>query len=258
MKHTFLIAMTALLLVAGLSSCQTEKKGNSIICLPDFSSSRDRSTVEWYRETIKRNILMNMGPKDELTVLPIDFNSETASAEIFTVSFARNDYSNLYGGLQNDEIEAKNHADSVAAQYGKFDSLFEAAYLQRSALPPGTDIIGALRQARKYIVGKNKVNTIVLMCDMLLYVNKETDFEHHLNQDGEIAHYLSLMEKVPLDDCNVIVLTGPQPHIRPEKFQVVKRFWEQYFAQCHAKLLDYSSGATMKVEQALADYSQSK
>ena len=246
------ITLSAIAACSLLSSCKHEPQIPPVNCisLVDFSPSRDISVIRWYRETIQHSILESMGAKDRAIVLPIDFNSETSGQEIFTVDFSKNDYSNEYAGLQKDEIERQNHLDSVHAAALHFNQSFETVRQYRAQLTGGTDIFGALPQCKKYCVPGYR-NIVVIFSDMLQYTNSVWNFEDHLNTPAEIEHYLSIAEKIDLDGVEIIVITGAQNDMRPEKYNTVKTFWMKYFIQCHARLLDYSSGATSKLEESL-------
>ena len=225
----------------------------NIIVLVDFSLSRDSANILWFKETIIRYVIENMGPKDKVVILPVDFNSETSSQEIFTVNFSKNDYSNEFAGLQKDEIERQNHLDSVHGAVLQFELLFDSAWHQRSLLRGGTDIFGGLRICRKYYLTYCK-NLLVVFSDMLQFTDRAVwNFEDHLNGKDEIEHYLSISDKVDLQGMQAIVLTGKQDSMRPEKFLAVKAFWEQYFIQkCGDSILDYSSGAVTKLAELIS------
>jgi hypothetical protein len=235
------------------SSCKHHQQPKNIIVLPDLSDSRDSAIINWYEETTKNSVLARMGTKDRLTVLPVDHNSETWGQEIFKIDFSKNDYRNEYAGLQSNEVEKKNFADSVATAIQQFEISFNAARTSRISFNKGTDILGALKQAQKYFIPGDK-NIIVLLSDMLQATDKtKMDFENHFNDLDEIDHYLSSAEKTDLRNMHIIVLTGAQSRIKPEKFSVIKSFWEKYFVQCHGQLVDYSSGAVSILEEHLSD-----
>lgn len=256
MKKTTTILVFALLSAFGSCTfCSHEELAPStnIIVLVDLSKSRDTTILCWYKEIIKHSILENMGTKDHLVMLPIDFNSETSSEELFKVNFAKNDYSSEFGGLQKDEQEHENHMDSVHAAELRFEPVFQTALQKREGSRGGTDIFGAIAQSAKYVVPDCK-NVLVIMSDMLQYTDKATwNFEEHLNDTGEIQHYLSMAQKIDLQNVQVIVLCGAQNNMQPNKFATIRLFWEQYFQKkCTTHLIDYSSGAVTKLEELLA------
>lgn len=248
------IILSAIVLLS-IASCEKQKSMN-VICLVDFSKTIEGSTVNWYKKTIEEGILRKEGFKDRLTVLPIDFGSQTASEEIFKVDFSKNNYENEFAGLQADEVKMKNHQDSIGSAIKKFNISFSNARITRAGFDKGTDIFGALKQAEKYF-DPEKVNLIVVFSDMLQFTDKtRMNFENHLNSSDEIEKHLSIADKADLSNIQVIVLTGVQSNIRPEKFNVVKSFWEKYFQNCNGNLIDYSSGAVTRMEELISNQSQ--
>lgn len=232
-------------------SCK-EKPSTNIVCLVDFSQTIDSGTVSWYKKTIANNVLKQMGFKDRIIILPVDLGSQTASEELFKVDFSKNDYTNEFAGLQSDEVELKNHKDSVRASIHTFALSFEKTRKSRINFDKGTDIFGALKQAQKY-KGTENHNIIVIFSDMLQYTDRnKMNFENHLNSLNEIDKNLTLADKADLSKTHIIVLTGMQSKIKPEKFNVIKSFWEKYFLTCNGQLIDYSSGAVSKLEGLLS------
>jgi hypothetical protein len=232
-----------------LASCERNQV-TTVICFIDLSS-RDSATIEWYKETFKAQVLRNMPSNSRLVVLPIDYFSQSGSTEIITVDFSKNQYGNEYSGLQSAEIEAQNHQDSVSVAIQAFDREFQRERNHRLLLSEGTDLFGALAQARKYAVPGQRT-IIVLLSDMMEYSDKrQMNFEASLNSADEIEHYLGKAEKVDLEGMEIVVLTGLHRTMQPEKYQVLKAFWEKYFAQCKGKLIDYSSGAVSKLQEVL-------
>jgi len=251
-------SLILIILIAALSlplSCTrsgTTVQPKNIIVLVDFSLSRDTANIRWYMETIARYVVDNMGPKDRIIILPLDFNSETSSTEIFRVDFSKNDYSSEFAGLQKDEMEKQNHLDSVQSAIQQFKQLFEIARQKRALLRGGTDIFGGLKICRKYYVPGSR-NILVICSDMLQFTDRNVwNFEEHLTSKDEVEHYLSIAEKVDLQGMQTVVLTGAQDSMRPEKFNAVKAFWEAYFIKCNDTIVDYSSGAVSKLEELIS------
>ena len=248
-----IIIIAAISLPISCTHSGTTEQPKNIIVLIDFSQSRDTATLRWYKEVIIRYVIDNMGPKDRIIILPLDFNSETSSQEIFRVNFSKNDYTNEFAGLQKDEIEKQNHLDSVHSAVQQFEQLFETARHQRSLLRGGSDIFGGLKICHKYYAPGFR-NILVVCSDMLQFTDRTAwNFEDHLNTKSEVEHYLSIAEKIDLQGMETIVLTGAQDSMRPEKFNAVKAFWESYFIQkCNDTIVDYSSGAVSKLEELIS------
>jgi hypothetical protein len=246
----FVITLSMSITLCSLTSCE-HTQVTTVICFVDFSSSRDSAVINWYRETIKTNLLRNLSQTARLIVLPVDYNSMTSSRELFKTDFSKNEYHNEFAGLQSHEVERKNHQDSISAILPHFDLVFETESKKRMQLHAGTDIFGALKQCSKYTMPGQKT-LVVIFSDMLQFTDKaKMNFEDHLNSTADIEQYLSSAEKIDLKNMQFIVLTGAQNDMKPEKFSVVKKFWEKYIAQCNGELVDYSSGAVSKLEESL-------
>jgi len=247
-----LIVIAALSLPISCTRGGTTEQPKNIIVLIDFSLSRDTANIRWYMETIMHYVIANMGPKDKIIILPVDFNSETSSSELFRVDFSKNDYSSEFAGLQKDEMEKQNHLDSVQAAAQQFKQVFEIVRQGRSLLRGGTDIFGGLKISRKYYAPGCK-NIVVICSDMLQFTDRAVwNFEDHLNSKDEVEHYLSIAEKIDLQGMQTIVLTGAQDSMKPEKFNAVQAFWKAYLMKCNDTVVDYSSGAVSKLEQLIS------
>lgn len=244
------ICILALVTISLFASCGKEKQVN-IICLVDFSKTIASSTVDWYGTTIESNVIGQMGFQDRLIVLPIDFGSQTASQELYKVDFSKNNYHNEYAGQDADDLEIASHRDSLNSAIKKFSRTFENVPNDRASFDKGTDIFGALKQAQKYI-DTNANNIIIIFSDMLQYTNATSmNFEDNMNSIKDIEKHLALSDKADLNNTSILVLTGIQQNIPPEKFNCVKSFWEQYFKKCKGELIDYSSGAVSQLENVL-------
>lgn len=233
-----------------LSACKNEQQPKNFIVPIDFSSSRDSTIINWYGETVVNSLLQQAGMKDKLTILPVDFNSELWSQEIFKIDFSQFEYGNEFAGLQKDEIEKKNFQDTVTGAIRNFTICFDSARNERKGFDRGSDVLGALKQCQKYVSAHHQ-NIIVLFCDMQQYSGKrDFDLENNLKEE-KIQKYLDTIEPIDLGNSKIIVLTGPQINISATKFNLVKRFWEEYFKKCNAELIDYSTGAVSKLEETV-------
>lgn len=245
-----LISYLLLLLVIIMnSSCKEELLTRNFIVPIDFSVSREKETITWYRETVKETILKKMNSHDRIVVLPIDHKSEVWGEEVFTVDFSRGDYSNEFAGLQGDEVAQNNLQDSVRSAIELFDKRFIAVQESRIQFSMGTDVFGALRESHKYL-RTDCENIIIIFSDMLQASAKERiDFENRLNSENDIEAFLGLVEPIELSGVKVMILTGPQTNVTTKKYRAVKMFWEQYFQKCNAQLLGYSSGGVTQLEE---------
>ncbi|MBL7738470.1 MAG: hypothetical protein JNK14_04575 [Chitinophagaceae bacterium] len=251
MKHITQSVITGIAMSV-LISCKQERMPKNIIVPADLTNSRDSLTISWYKERITNSILGKMTTKDIITILPVDHSSELWGKEIFRYDFSGNVYSNEYAGLQAKETEKKNFQDSLVSVSKQFERSFDVARNERVGFNNGTDVFGALRLCQKYFLPYHQ-NVIVMLTDMQQVTDRNSmNFEKQLNTEKEIELFLQKAEKVNLENSQVVVLTGPQIAISKEKFAAIRKFWEKYFIQNNARLVDYSTGATAKLEQVIS------
>lgn len=249
MKSTINLFLLAAI-TAAFTTCQSKKEQAKNYIIPvDFSSSRDSSVIAWYKATIVTSILNKAGSKDKVIVLPVDRHSELWGQEIFKVDYGEYEYGNEHAGLQREQIERKNFSDTVNSAASRFITLFEAAQLQRKGSANGTDILGSLRQCQKYLSADYQ-NVIVFLSDMEQSTEKgELDLERKDLSKLALDASIEKAERIDLDNCKIVVLTGPQVKTSPANFNLVKGFWTDYFTKCKAQLIDYSSAAVTKLEE---------
>jgi hypothetical protein len=223
----------------------------NIVGLVDLSSSRDSAMLDWYKWVIKTAIFPNLGKLDRITIIPVDCFSLTASTEIVSLDFSTISYGNEYNGLQGEQVENKNHQDSVQAIIARLDAAFASTISERGNFQKGTDIFNALRGAKRYLMPGAR-NIIILLSDMQQFSDKDSmNFEDHLNTKEEIETYLQKCESIDLIKADVLVLTGRTNEITAQKFAILQSFWEAYFKKCDAHLLDYSSEAVSVLQKTL-------
>jgi hypothetical protein len=225
-----------------LVQCNTETRTpRNIVVLIDLSSSRNSSVQQWYIWVIKAVIFPSLKKDDHITIIPVDRNSLTASKEILSIDFSKFHYGNEYNGLQGDQVENKNHQDSIRAITARLDPSFAATVRERIDFQKGTDIFNALKGSKRYLV-PNSRNILILLCDMQQYTDKNTmNFEDHLNQQADVEKFLQKSDSIDLVKAKIIVLTGHSSNISAKKFGALRSFWEGFFAKSNCELLDYSS-----------------
>jgi len=239
------IIFTAILAVC-LFGCAKEQAviPNNIIVAVDLSGSRDSLAQVRYRDLIETIVLPQLGMHDRITVLPIDNGSQTATQEIFAKNFGLNNYSNEFAGFNSAENEQRWHQDSVAAAVREFDASFSAIIKDRAALRAGTDIMGALRVAKKYYVPAAR-NLLMCLSDMQ-QSSGGVEFAKPLAEEQPTGQRIQL----PVTDLagfDLIVVTGREDNTDVNKYLAIETFWTRYFEYSKAHLVDYSSGSTAKV-----------
>lgn len=241
-----------------ISSCDikwpffTSENPVNIICLVDFSSSIPEQTISSYKDIITYSINKNLSNKDKLLVLPIDYASQTSSTEIFTIDYSKFNFEKEFASpQQKEQLEKKaldNFKDSISK---KIDSSFNNAVINRQQYSGGTDIIGALKECRKYVLD-NSINLIVILSDMIQETDKIKLPE--LKGEKDVINLVEKTDKVELGIIDVIVLTGDQPGLPQSQFDKTKMFWSKYFDKCGINLVDYSSGGRSVLTEKLAKY----
>jgi len=241
-KFTLYLILILLIAVTFYSCSKSKAKENiNIICLVDFSKSIPPKTLDWYKNVIKNTIIANLGEEDKITVLPIDYGSQTSSSEIFMADFSKQSFSKEFDSpLQQDKIvkrRMKIFVDSVVVLFG---SAFEKAKSERSQFSQGTDVIGGFSQANKYFIqGEN--NLIIAFTDMIQETG-QLDLYKNLSKEKDISF---LLKKIPHQDFNksdVFIMTGEQPNIKIEKYELLKKFWTNYLSSTNLNLIQYESG----------------
>ncbi len=240
-------------------SCSNSKSNESsnFICLVDFSKSIPPSTLDWYREVIKNNIIANLGAKDRVTVLPIDYGSQTSSSEIFVADLQKQSFRKQFDSPLQQDIIAKRrlkiYIDSIEVL---FDSAFNKAKVERSKYSQGTDIIGGFTQANKYFTpGQN--NMMVAFTDMI-QETEQLDLYKSLSSEKDIN---ILLKKAPIPNFNkfdVFIMTGEQPKIKIEKYELLKKFWQTYFSKTNLNLIQYESGGENILVNKINSYKSNK
>lgn len=175
------------------------------------------------------------------------------SQEIYKVDFSKNNYRNEFAGFQSDEVEAQSHADSIELEISVFQTAFATATKEREKYNRGTDIIGSLKEASKYF-DDDAENIIVILSDMMQYTDKtKMNMESQLNTQAEVDSYLSKIEPINLQGFKILVLTGLDYKIKPDKYNAIRMFWEVYFQRCSGNLVEYSSGMQTKLEESILE-----
>jgi|YelNatPaOPRAMG01_1025707.scaffolds.fasta_scaffold15862_2 hypothetical protein len=243
MKNLTLYIALVFLSTVTFVSCSKSKSPeySNIICLVDFSKSIPPSTLDWYKDVIKNNIIANLGEKDKISVLPIDYGSQTSSSEIFIADLQKQSFRKQFDSPLQQDIVAKRRLkifkDSVEVL---FDSAFSKAREERSKYSQGTDIIGGFSQATKYFAPRGN-NLIVAFTDMI-QETEQLNLYKNLSSGKDIN---LLIKQAPIPNFNkfdVFIMTGEQPKIKIKKYELLKNFWHSYFAKTNLNLIQYESG----------------
>lgn len=260
MKNSFfqnsiisLIAIFFLLYSCKWGSKKELPKGKNIICVVDFSDSKNASErLMFYMKVIKDNIIPKLDSYDKISVIPIDNASVTNSFDIILEDLSKQEFEpEMASPMEEEKITKDNlrkYKDSLALV---FMHNFQNVTNRRNKSNHGTDIFGALELVR----GKLKMgddNYIILLSDMMNYnstLNMEPD-----NKEFNITTLDDILAKISSNDMpktTALVLTAEQVEATPEHFRLVKIFWTKYFEKNHIKLYDYNSASLSKLNEMM-------
>lgn len=233
-------------------SCSNNTEPVNVICLVDFSSSVNKATLKWYGTVIKEDVISSLGKNDKLTILPIDFGSQSGSKEIFYVDLEKKKFTNMFDSpTRKDEIESRRIKAFLEKLAGSFDSSFESSINTRDEYKHQTDIIGAVRQADKYYMeGSN--NLIVIFSDMV-QETENLDLPTVLKTSKDFSQIVEKIDLGKLRKSDVMVITGEQSY-GTESFNKMKTFWKLVFDKAGLKLLDYESAGRNFIPRQLELY----
>lgn len=257
-RKTVIIIISLFLIIAAANSCkyiQQEEKALNLICLVDFSGSLPESTVDWYGETIKGHVIRNLGYNDKITVLPIDYASQTGSLEILHKNFGTIEFSrDLDSPTMKAKLRQRRFKSYVDSLIPDFQEEFEEARSLREDYSRGTDILGALKQSGKYI-NKEDNNLILIFSDMV-HESDAHNFNRELNSEKSRKRIIQRVEDVVLPNTKVFVLTGMLPDMKIEKYELLKKFWNEYFNINNMDLIQYSSGGRSILVEEIKSYKE--
>lgn len=231
------------------------KKPLNIVCFIDFSKSIPETTLEWYRKTVRDNLINSMHNTDKIIILPIDYGSSASSSEIFSCNFGIQKYEKPFTPLGQKEKSERDLFNSVRDSAAvKFDNNFKSASIERQKYSGGTDILGAIGLASKYI-DTTYHNLIVVLSDMV-QETESLNLKKEYTAKKEAASLFSKLPQVSLPAADLFILTGEQPDITLKEFQFYKAFWEGYFSNNNIKLIDYNSGSVSLMQNKIQSYSR--
>ena len=247
------------IITSTLSSCQWGKKrqppkGKNIICVVDFSDSRNADDrLRYYSNVIKDNIIPKLKRYDKITVIPIDKASLTNSADIFLADLSATDFRPDQASPMEEETITKKNLDDYKAKMSKeFEASFNKAIEKRSAGSHATDLFGALDVVNRKISSRDD-NYIIFLSDMMNYSNA-------LNMEPSNTRFNnstidSILKEVPsykMPGVTALVLTGEQVEVTSEYYSLVQSFWTKYFSNNEIKLFDYNSASVSKLNELMS------
>lgn len=225
----------------------------NIICLVDFSKSIPAGTMNWYKQTIENNILINLQTSDRITVLPIDRGSETAAREILSADlyeFASGIKVDADNKMQEAEKREQAFADYINNKLvPSLNNGFDSFRISRQNMSDETDIIGALGVAGKYFRNDMR-NVIVVFSDMIQY-SDELKISKRETADKIESKCVNI--SIPeIKNGEVLILTGEQPAISSVQMNEVRSFWTNFLQKQNVQLIGYGSGELVDLNRLVA------
>ena len=236
-----------------LLGCNNKQPHNNIICFVDFSEAPEwNKRLEDFRNLIQHAVIGNMRVEESIVVLPIDKASLTAGTEIYKATFKKElQYiPERTSPIDEDKVLAKNVQQDRDSFSSAFARRFETVKSERIKQIQGTDIFGALEQAKKYVEPDQK-NIIILFSDMMNW-SSELKMEPDNFSLSSVNIALQKAPSVQIFNARVIVFTGNLSQISQLHFKAVKQFWTEYFKKQNIELVEYSSGAVTSLEKAIS------
>lgn len=237
-----------------MSGCSTSKSGQrNIICLVDFSSSKNGDLrQQYYKTVIKNNIIKNLAMTDRITVLPLDAASLTNAEEILVKDVSAEDFTpEMAPPMEEDKLTAEKFEKYKMQITAEFEQKFDRVAEDRKSRNQGTDIFGLLENLRNYIK-PNTENNVIFLSDMMNY-SKTLNMEPS-NKNFNSSNIEKLVKDAPqidLQNAKTLILTGDQPDLPPAHFELIKNFWTKYFEQNKAQLVDFSSAAVSRLDEMM-------
>lgn len=249
------IIICFLAVLISLSSCNSKESGRrSIVCLVDFSDSKDATErLQFYMTAIRDNVIPKLSYTDKITVIPIDKASITNASDILLADLAKHDFEpESASPMEEEQItkdNLKKYTDSLAAVFARN---FQSAIEGRNKTSHGTDIFGAL-EVTKTKLAESDNNIVFLFSDMMNY-SGVIKMEPGNSQFGSntIEAVLKKVAAVHLPNTVALVLTADQSYIPQEHFKLVQSFWTKYFENNGIKLYDYSSASLSKLNELMS------
>ncbi len=194
-----------------------------------------------------------MGLKDKIVILPIDYGSETSSTELFFADMSKKDFKReMDSPVQGDKPERRRFEICKDSTIKSFDSVFSKAKIERGKYALGTDIIGGLKQADKYFAGDQN-NLLVIFSDMI-QETEEINLTKQLRSESDLKIIFKRVSIPILKNAEVVVMTGDQPAVKINQYNLLRKFWEEYLSKAHLTLTEYQSGGTNILAEKILSY----
>lgn len=251
----FFLLSTIVLIVISCTGSGNKIKQHTIVCYIDYSETQDwPERMNTMKAVIKNSLINKLSYNTQLVILPIDKSSSNASKEIIIENVA-DEFDFIPDGtasIDEEKVAANNLQKLRTDITTRFEKSFDKTASERIGLKQGTDIFGALQQAKRYFnLTKGGKFSIILLSDMMNWSPSLKMEEANFN----VSNINKALQNAPVCDLkgvNVLVFTGETNYIDAGHYELVKKFWEKYFNREQLTLIDYSSGALSSLEKFIS------
>ena len=244
------------------------------ICLIDYSGSLPDETLLQYVESISSDVLMRLGEKDRLVVLPIDEGAKTEAVNLVSQDLAEmqflyhsDGYAHAkdslrtrlqrFGDLTGPQIASQLLREKELRQKYTYKSDLFAAIEQAADLMEQNESETFWEGIGRFVTGRKRmeVTNVLLIFSDMIQESGEVSFTEPEGctpglADSTLAN-LQVSNRIPnLTMCTVFVngRTG-KTNIQVEN---IKSFWVRYFKQAHGELAAYDYDARSHIRSFLA------
>lgn len=233
-----------------ITSCGGGKSGKNVIVLLDISTSIKQDVLDWYIQTIEKDICANLSQFDRITIRPIDGASQTASKALLQLDLFqyRNEWRVM--GLNSNEtsqLKKEAFAKFIHTKMVEFKETLTEAREHRQKVGNATDILGALEVAQNdFGPDEDNLIIIIIMSDMEQYADK-----CKMTGKGKAADWLMQINEVKLPNLqqfSVAIVTGEQMAMSKAYYNEIQTFWNEFFAQQGVKTLQYSGASVAQLK----------
>ena len=253
MKNTYIFTVillaTALLISCGTGS-GTGSSGKNVIVLVDISKSIKPEVLDWYLQTIEKDICANLSQFDKIKILPIDGASQTASKALLDLDlFAHKNEWDVMGlnANETDKLKKEAFAKFIHSQMEDLKTAIAEAKIHRQDVGNATDILGAIEVAQaKFDADFN--NSIIILSDMEQYADK-----CKMSAKGKVANWLSQTADIKfanISKFSIAIITGEQMAMPKPYYNEIKSYWNDFFTRHGVKNISYHGADPSQLTQS--------
>lgn len=248
------IIISILIAISILNSCDSSNSnGNNIVMLVDISNSIKPEVLDWYIQTIEKDICANLAQFDKIKVLPIDGASQTASMALLDLDLFEHrkkwDVMGLNANL-TDKLKKEAFAQFLHSKMQELRTAIAKAQDRRKVVGNTTDILGGIESAQdKFDPDYN--NTIVILSDMEQY--GESLKMRPKDQSSQWLAKTSDVKFANISKFSIVVITGEQLAMPKPYYNEIKMYWNEFFTNQRVKSINYQGADASQVKKYIAN-----